>query len=312
MRTHLRVNYGCDRRFFILHDTLRVSHNFFDTIRIVTACSDEDHAEAMQFEQISPKIKVERFPTPWYGDMEPLFRNLTWDVPENDWIHFLDSDERPTYDFLLSMGDMIGDAEKEGVNLIRIPSIHHLVHQHHSPTWTQQSYKAIYAAAPYTVYSEPSLFKFNRRQNYFVSCYGGGHTMPCRMDKKEKYWTKPTLHFKNPDNWRQAIPLQGFFSPSFHSGELEFIEMRKSKEFADFQRIKDELQCYTSTQFMHELTHKTEKIEKFREVFLTFKDSPHYQFKKMYEWASETEMSKANEKPDFCGHKCCNYGAIQL
>lgn len=308
MRIHLRINYGCDRRYHILNHTVMVCQPHFDTIRVVTACSDEDHEEAKQLERHGPNVKVEKFGTPWYGDMEPLFRNLMWDVPEGEWIHFLDSDERPTYDFIQSMQQMIEESESSGVNVIRVPTAGHPPSGVNDFSWL--GYRNVYEGK--VSYAEPSFFKFNRRNNHFISTYGGGHSMPHRTDHSEKMYLKPTLHFKNWDNWLQAVPLQGFFSPTFHANAAQYPVLIKTKEHEDFQKVKEELGCFTSTQFMYEATHKTPKMERFREVFLTFKGSAFHQFEMMYKWADQGMPIHVGEVPVYCGRPCCKYRDIQL
>jgi len=230
MNVHLRINYGCDKRFYLTKDTIRLCHPYFETIRVLVTSDESDYQMLKSLESEYPKLKVTKTAIPYYGDFESVHRNLLWDVPEDEWIHLLDSDERPTYQFLTGLQDMISDAIANGVNTCRIPSISHYMK---SNEFCDKNYKNAFAGK--AKYYEPSLFKYNRYKNTYRSSFGGCHSMPARIDRVEKRYILPTLHFKNPINWYQAFILQGFFNPTVHSRTEERECLIKSSEYAAFE-----------------------------------------------------------------------------
>lgn len=308
MRVHLRINYGCDKRFFITKDTLRLCHPYFDTIKVLVTSTDSDYQMMKALEAEYPKLKVTKMAIPYYGDYESMLRNLSWDVPEDEWIHMLDSDERPTYQFLTGLQGMIADAIANGVNVCRIPSITHYMK---SDVFCDVNYKNTFAGK--ISYCEPSLFKYNRHKNTFVSSYGGCHSMPRRTDGVEKLYLLPTLHIKQSTNWKQALILQAFFNPMVHSPKAEREALKQSTEYAAFEALKNETKCYDSSHFLERLEQDPEFKQKFRDLFLTMKDSKFPVFSFAYRWVVEEDFKPmVFEKQEPCGKACCNYGDIQL
>lgn len=309
MKIHLRTIYGCDKRFHLLKDTYSICHPYFETIRVLVTSTQDDYDKVKELESIIPNLKVDKFPVQFWGDYEPICRNLFNDVPENEWIHMLDSDERPTYECLHNLQGMVEDAIANGINICRLPSIQHLVTAVDAACI--QNYSDVFSGR--IEYAEPSLFKYNKRKVFLISSYGGGHSMFTRTDAAEKLYINPTLHFKNWNNWYQSLSLQGFFMPGIHSYPEEKRRMYISPEFLEFERLKSKFRCYTSSQFIYELLHNPALKYEFRTFALTLKNSTFPMFAQLYGWAFHHDLiPMINEKQMFCGRSCCKYGTTQL
>lgn len=313
MKTHMRMNYGCDKRLPIVKDTVKVCSKYFDTMKILVTSGTKDYEAVKELEKVVPNLKVDKFPVYYYGDFEPILRNLFWDVPEDEWIHILDSDERPSPAFLTSIQDIIDDAINNNISSCRIPTAFHSMKK--GEYSSLEDYIPLLNKTKTSAYSELSLFKFNRRMVYFISSYGGCHTMPYRKDSVNKMYLKPTFHFKNivPNNWNQSVSLHGFFNPGIHSGVKERESMLNSPEFCEFNKLKVKFKCYTSSQFIDELLSNPPLKEEAKLLFTTFKNSQITTFHYMYAWAMESGLTPCvNEIPDYCGRECCKYEDIQL
>lgn len=307
MNVHLRIHYGCDKRINLVRDTIRVCYPYFTTIRILVSSTQKDVDELNELTTITSKLKINKFPIPFYGDYEIITRNLLNDIPEDDWVHVLDSDERPTYDCLSHMDSIINNAVNNNVNIIRFPSFQH------SLIKPVNINEYNYVCSGHALYCEPSLFKYNKRKILLYSSYGGGHTQQTRTDAKEEIHYKPTLHLKNNDNWNQSLFLIGYFNPYIHSPKKEVETLISSRELAEFNALKEKTNCFTSTAFMDSIINNPEIKELFKNFALTLQDTKYPMFKGLYDWVvTDGFVPKINEIKSYCGNVCCKYNTIQL
>jgi len=114
---HLRILYGIDERYDIVHNTLSVCEGYFTTIKVVNSGPATATEKLRQFH---PSVIFEELD--WFtGDQEPLRRAFYYDVPDGDWVVWLDSDERPSQEFLENIDVVISENEVTGFCNLRIP-----------------------------------------------------------------------------------------------------------------------------------------------------------------------------------------------
>jgi len=92
MKKHLRILYGCDDRFDIVINTVNVCEKYFDSITILNSGPAEFYEKLTN--AVTGKVVVRQLNK--FLEIESCRRAMVDDVPENEWVLWLDADERPS------------------------------------------------------------------------------------------------------------------------------------------------------------------------------------------------------------------------
>jgi hypothetical protein len=306
MNLHLRILYGPDNRAEIVKQTIRVCRPHFCTIRLLNTGR---HENASQFCE-PPSLQVTNLSF-WYNDTENVIRNMWSDVPEDDWMMWLDSDERPSQAFLTGLESIAHESHRDGINQLRFPSVLHSISS--PPSHSEASYDSLVLAnANNSPYTPLRVTRVNRDKMYLNSAMGV-HTTLIRKDTRDRIYPYIIHHLKNYHPELGGV-LYGFAHPQCNFDRSMFGEILASWEYEAFEALKHKYTCFDSTSFLQLLDDDEQGTQQFRELFLSYRDSKYECFRYMYLIASKWNMKfVTNPIPAYCGGVCCRYNnGIQL
>lgn len=323
MKKHLRILYGADRRTEIVKNTIEICKNYFDTIRVLNTGPKEFES---YFTDLPKNTSIETSEA-FFGDLEMTRWNFLHDVDINDWVLYLDADERPSQLILHNLDFIIFDCEKHGYLKCRFPWVEHqaenpgVINHYHNvikttyPTnrkeWTGPKGSGVYAK---------DIFVKKVEDIHPITNFGG-HGGYCSTVEytveKDNYFSHFVNHYKSQLAIHQSIVLSTWFSPFINVG-TEF--QKKYWEECKCFHLLVEFRKNNNVIMQNDLVRKIiiDKDEVFKsklKQFLLqeeFKNSSDYYhwYKSYYIWANDYDCSL--ETPNsYCGMSCCNYDGIQ-
>ncbi len=159
MKKHLRILYGCDDRFDIVINTAKVCEKHFDSIVILNSGPKEFYERLKN--NVSSNIEVKQLEK--FLEIESCRRAMIEDVPTNEWVLWLDADERPSPELLNNLDDVLKLADEDNYNIIRLIWCEH----------TEGIRIPVYTPLPKT-------------HEEFVNKFSGHYFMPLRLVKKQE------------------------------------------------------------------------------------------------------------------------------
>lgn len=323
MKRHLRILYGADRRTQIVKDTILVCQKYFDTIRILNTGLKEFEN---YFVDLPPNTSIETSTT-FFGDLEMTRWNFIHDVDINDWVLYLDADERPSQTLLHNLDYIIFDCERHGYLKCRFPWMEHqsgnidvIKHYHnmlemHYPSnrdeWRGPKGSGVYAK---------DIFVKKLPDIHPVTNFGGhgGYSSTVEYTVEyDNYHPFFVNHYKSQVAINQSIVLSTWFLPFINVG-TEF-QKKFWKECVCYHLLAD-FRKSNNVIMQNDLVRKL-VIEndikfknKLKEILLRdefkFASGDYHWYKCYYNWAETYDCTF--ETPDsYCGMSCCVYDGVQ-
>jgi len=331
MKLHLRILYGADDRFLFVKNTIDVCQKYFDTIRIVNAGPIE---LVKKFQNLPKNVVVETLNF-YCGDLEAARNCFLYDVDINDYVLWLDSDERPTQYLLDNLKNIVNICETNNRFVVRFPFIPHHWAAHTNDilhpkgeyckdfTYNFDSYPIdhenyllkSHKANPIT----DRFFKKTRRQCSAVTNFGGhGSIYNTSSDDPWIYVRYPICHYKPDVTIYQSATTSVYFNPCINISTIDGVSTYlKSDEY----KILREFQTRTGVITQNDLCYKLHINfdRQFKDEFKSLCENPKFvnsdllsnSFSQWAKWSTLFDLSW--ETPQvYCGGECCRYENFQF
>lgn len=326
MKIHLRILLGPDRRYNLISNTVRVCKDYFDTIGVLNAGPELFYREIRTI--LSEDVNVTHHPD--FFDIECARRHLISDVPENDWVLWLDGDETPSQSFLDNIKKMVSECETDNKNVIMVPWYLHMdgVPEHEYNTFfeTLASRDLNELLTTKKQYFAPKRFIKNVKDKYIQSNWGA-HELYKLSDEKWTYYGYIINHYKSFHDWAQSPVWHLFMNPLVHN--LVTIDQIKSIMDLDIYKkvldVKIKYNVYTSAEFIERVVNKDYLfLNDFKQAFSVIEDlnlnlhdqTDHKNIYRMYQFV-KSFIEKYNfdfklNPSYYCGRPCCKIKNIQI
>ena len=321
-KIHLRIHTGADDRFEYISKTIKVSSKYFDSIRVVNlgpAINSLKYDELLKKYNNLQVINFEKHYT--LCVTSDILRHHYHDIPDGEWVCWLDSDWRLPQSVLDKMQNEVELAENEGYNCIysyqighnTVPTPHQLMLS--SFNTVEENDKRLNAALDLfrnlpDSYGWPLLQKVNKNELWFDSWFENhGYVLPVPYKKKsivEMYH----LHIRDYSDkeYCKTMTYQCWWYLGHHVfSQDEQYNIINSKEYKQLETFKLKHKCFTSNQLDENLKNEFFKNE-LKKLFLTFKDTKIFSCKQMYNMAELYNMDFSHTKPEPpCVCNSCRY-----
>ena len=251
-------------------------------------------------------LYVEHFE--YKGEAESVFNYLSTFVNKNEWALFLDSDQRPTNDFLINLKSNIDYMDNNNYEFGACSTIHH--------EFGKDLYIAGYPVpekisnSMYYIYS---LCKIT--SDFKVISNRGMHYSFINKNNNPYYVKYGINHYKLYFEYYSSIFLSGYTDPTVHSrGDQLKIEEKNRHYYDQFETLKVKFNMITSNDFK-EKAYNREIPNEFFEFFSNpnfskennsettpFLDHA-YKFCKFYNFSMEESFVHTRS----CNQECCQY-----
>lgn len=320
MKKHLRLLYGADDRFQFVSETVKFCHEYFDTVRILNTGLKEF---GDNFKNLPSNTTIENS-TIFFGDLETTRWNFIKDVDINDWVLFLDADERPSEILLHNLDYIINDCEKNNYLKCRFPWLEHKTEQPNVAKYYSEMLKNSFPvnriewATPKAngMYARDVLIKklFETHPVTNFGGHGGYSNTALYTVEYDNYFCFPINHYKSEVAIKQSLVLSTWF--------LSFININTNKQkefiktnpcFHKIVKFRKDNNVILQNDLVRRLKidKDIELKNKLKNLLLEddFKNAIDW-YKVYYEWSHEFDCSL--ETPyNFCGLECCKYNNIQ-
>jgi len=321
-KIHLRIHTGADDRFEYISRTIKVSAKYFDTIRILNLGPEKNSLKYKELLSRFSNLEVVNFEKHYTLCVtSDILRHHYHDIPDGDWICWLDSDWRLPQTTLDKMQTEIEIAENEGFNCIYsyqvghsiVPFAHYLfvspgniaeinnIHIDHV--------LEMFRKVPDS-YGWPLLQKVDKKNLWLDSWYENhGYVLPVPYNKKpivEMYH----LHIRDftDKEYCKTMTYQCWWYLGHHVfSQEEQYAIINSEEYKKIEAFKLKYKCFTSHHLIEMMKDDCFK-EELKSLFLTFSESKIVSCKQMYNMASiyNMEFTPTITEPD-CKCKACKY-----
>lgn len=328
-KVYLRIHYGCDDRFNMVSRTIRVSAPYFHQIRVTNFGPDQNTEKFAGLLAEFPNLQVVNLGKHYHMCItEDLLRHHYMDVPEGEWVAWLDSDWRfPPY-FLEHMQEEIDNCEKNNFNhLFSVQRGHYFK----NPDGTYEEYTQevidrmmieleAHVAKGWEVsgntYGWPILQKVNKA-NIWTNGFLGNHSYSLHVPYNKNIVPRMYhLHMRDFSDhaYCSTMAHQSWWYIGHNVFPLnEHQGIYNSWEYNMLENFKLKHRCFTSNHF-HEMKKDPAFLEKLRELFLHFKDSGIFGCQQMYRLANQYNMVFLGANPSDlpCNGVCCQYKCGRL
>lgn len=310
IKLHLRILYGCDNRLKDVTECISVSREYFDTVGITNTGPIEFYENLKQ--ELPDDILINHQTA--FFDIDTSRRLLISDVPHDDWVLWLDADERPSQELLSNIRNICESSDSEGVCIIQLPWWQHTNGVSDPPY--EDMIKTLSAATFRANRLMKNLKELSLHSNF------GAHEHFTMPNVKTKQYDYPVLHFKSALRCHQSVVFSAFLNPLVHSSiTLDSLDsLFKSDEFIRLRNFQKKHSTFTSTDMVRKIAieNDLDYLEELKELFLSFpskdddtSDVP-LAMKWMNSFAKEYNMDIFNETFPKCGEPCCKYKNVQL
>jgi hypothetical protein len=325
-KIHYRTHTGADDRFHIISKTITVSADYFSSMRVLNLGpaqnSDAYDSLLRRYDSLSVVNMEDNYTLCITSD---ILRHHAHDIPDGEWLCFLDSDWRLPQTTLDNMHREIELAESEGFNALFSYQLGHVLthfNNHHAfidPTRTdgidndQIIVNMInhWTANVESSYGWPLFIKINKSMMWYDSWFENhGYVLPVPYKKK----AVPSLYhihirdFNDVEYCRTMI-LQCWWYLGHHVfSKEEQYEIINSNEYKRLEEFKFNHRCFTSNHLMYNVFTNAVFVDELRKLFLSFEHSKIFSCQQMYRMAKLYNMvfAKTKSEPP-CISKCCNY-----
>jgi len=321
-KIHLRIHTGADDRYEYISKTIKVSAKYFDSIRILNLGPSKNSFKYKELLTKYPNLEVVNFENHYTLCVtSDVLRHHYHDIPDGEWICWLDSDWRLPQSVLDNIQKEIVIAEQEGYNCIFSYQVGHSIEHfdHHlfvSPSNSKEENDKhidnalnLFRQAPDS-YGWPLFQKVNKNTVWFDSWFENhGYAIPIPYNKKPivDMYHVHVRDFTDKEYCR-TMTYQCWWYLGHHvfSQEEQYLIIN-SEEYQQLEKFKIKHNCFTSHQLDEKLKDDIFKNE-LKQLFLTFKDSKITSCKQMYNMANLYDMNFSYTKPEPpCECKACKY-----
>lgn len=334
MKTHLRILFGADDRYQLVQQTIDVSAEYFDTVRIVNSGPSE---LALQFHTLPKNVCIETLNF-FCGDLESARNAFLYDVDLGDYVLWLDADERPTKLFLDNIDKIIAETEQRKIWGVRSIGCNHLWADDgrclHGEWDFNDKYKFplnaedygekenAFLRGEYPVRPNSSIGRMVKKVSPFISSatnFGGhGNILNYKNNYDMFYAPYPLIHIKHEIMVFQSFVTCTYVNPCLNApikdGYKPYVNSVEYKMLREFQ-------IRTGVKSQNDLCKKLHlNIDlKFKNELRSLFESPEFANSVLYDnffkhyqvWAKRYDLSWKTP-PVFCGKPCCRYNNIQL
>lgn len=337
MKIHLRILYGADDRFLFVKNTIDVCHKYFDTIRIVNAGPIELEKK---FQNLPPNVVVETMNF-YCGDLEVARNCFLYDVDVNDYVLWLDSDERPTQYLLDNLKNIVDICESNNSYIVRFPFIPHfwegntnnILHpkcvdfmynfdSYPHDTTDFHNKCQLFAHGKIGIQPHTAIdrfFKKTRRQCSALTNFGGhGSIYNTSCEDSWVYVRYPINHYKPDVTIYQSATTSVYFNPCINISTIDGVSMYLNsdeyKMLRDFQTrtgvVTQNDLCYKlhinfDKQFKYEFKLLCENSKFVNSTLLSNLFTHWSKWSNLYDLSWETPYV-------YCGGECCKYERLQF
>lgn len=320
-KIHLRIVYGADQRYSLVRNTVLTHHKYFESVVICNTGPEENSKGLTNLLTHVPKLRI--FEHGRYQNLcndQDMTRYLIHDIPNGDWVVYLDSDWRLPEYFLKQMYQEVDTMEQEGRNhLFSYQLGHHLGEP--ADEWERNdrinySEKRLLELCDDTnqpqKYGQPILQKIDK-ENTWCDGFLGNHNYILHVPYNKKHIPR-MFHFhfrdyKPPAYCGSMIPLAWWYMGHHVFSLEEQLQIQKSWEYRKFEEFKDQHKCYTANQLQDRLNKNDIMfIENMKSLFLSFEGSKIFCCQQMYDLASKYNMKFYKAPEEYpCTGVCCLY-----
>jgi len=300
-KVHLRIVYGADERYSLVRNTILTHHKYFDSVLIWNSGPDENSKVFDNLLLHVPNLKVFNYGKCYHmTNPEDATRGFTMDIPDGEWLLYLDSDWRLPESFLINMRKEIDIMEKENFNHLFSTQIGH----HNGPitnsweagksNYTQEQIDGIIKQTNTDSYGQPILQRVDKK-NIWCDSFIGNHGYMLHVPYNKKH-LQHMYHFHirnyNPESYCQSmVPLSWWYMGHHVFPTEDHVYIQNSWEYRRFEQFKENHKCYTSNELFRRIKNNDEKFLKdLEKMFLGFEDSKIFACKQMYIIASKCNM----------------------
>lgn len=322
INVHLRIHYGGEERFDMVRRTIEVSYPYFKTVRVTNFGPDEN---AHRFNLLTAKISnltVVNYGRQYYQSItEDLLRSHVMDVPDGEWVAWLDSDWRFPQYFLDHMQDEIAICENGGFNHLYSYQLGHTLDDR--PFITPFGHKKIfhmtkedidifvnYCYKNPSTYGWPVLQKVDKK-NLWLDSFYGNHTYYLHVPyNKREVPEMYHLHFRHfdPDAYCGTMLYQHWWYIGHNVFSLDAHEcIMNSKEFKQIEDFKHKHHCYTSNELRVLMKTNKSFLDELKILFLSFENTNIFACKQMYNIACHDMKIWSTPSESECNGVCCQY-----
>jgi len=318
MKKHLRILYGCDDRFDIVINTVNVCEKYFDSITILNSGPAEFYEKLTN--AVTGKVVVRQLNK--FLEIESCRRAMVDDVPENEWVLWLDADERPSPELLNDFDNVLNLAEKENFNVVRFIWCEHtegvMCPIHPNIPKTHEEFAQNHGGH----YFMPSRL-IKKQKNMCVSSNFGSHETFILKNEKQMYNSNIVFHMTSHLQYHQSIVFSGFLNPFSHVNCANLQTLRECidrKKYIMLREFQKKTNVYTSNDFVKKIKIEKDEIfiEDVKKLFSSFRDADQsgpsnsdITFNYMLDFCEKYNLDV--ESPHYpCNKSCCVYNGIQL
>lgn len=334
MKTHLRILYGADDRYQIVRQTINVCSDYFSTVKIINSGPKELEKK---FDNLPANTSIETLNF-FFGDLESARNAFLYDVDVNDWVVWLDADERPSQHFLDNIEKMEFEMEHNRIVSARLPGWNHQWDENGKQLceeWTYndplrfpkdaEDYGLKHLAqmrGESSVIPVPTIGRMVKKLHPFCSAatnFGGhGHIINFKNDHIMRIVMYPIIHLKHDIMVHQSFVTCTYVNPCLNApiknGYKPYVNSIEYKKLREFQ-LKTGVRTQNDLCFKLHLHPDIQFKNEFKDLCLCeeFRNSVLYDnfFKLYHVWAEKYDLSWKTP-PIFCGKVCCKYKNIQL
>jgi hypothetical protein len=347
MKIHLRILYGADDRFEIVKHTLNVCQGYFDTIKLINSGPVELYNKLTTILPNNGSVEQLNY---YCGDIESARNAFLYDVDIDDWVFWLDADERPSQHLLNNLDKIIKESDQRDIFIVKPTFIsHYFLNNKQHTDWKNmygikgadwdfedtdvfaknaEDYGDLHIKynnkkTPYIPI--PTVCRLFKKKTHFASAdsnFGGhGQILNYRGDIRTFYVPYAINHLKHEIMVYQSCTTCVYFNPTFNANTLNSrkhymasLEYKKLREFQKKTGVKTQNDLCNNLYINPNFEFK----EQFKELCECeeFKNSnlENNLFKHYPEfWSKRYDLNWETPFHDmYCGKLCCKYNNIQL
>jgi hypothetical protein len=322
-KVHLRIIYGADERYPLVRNTILTHYKYFDSVLIWNSGPDENAKVFDNLLSCVPNAKVFNYGRYYHmTNPEDATRAFTVDIPDGEWLLYLDSDWRLPESFLINMRKEIDIMEKENFNhLFSSQFSHHIGSitndwESTKINYTQEQLIEMAKSTSIDSYGQPILQRVDKK-NIWCDSFIGNHGYMLHIPYNKKH-IKYMYHFHIKDYGDHSIcssviPLAWWYIGHIgnHFSTEDQMYIQNSWEYKALEQFKSDHKCYTSNQLFEKLKSTDQSFTSdLKSLFLLFEKSTIYPCQQMYKMAVEFNMKfleTFEETKCNCNGICCLY-----
>lgn len=321
MKIHLRILLGPDKRYQLIKNTVDVCDGHFDSIGVLNAGPQLFYEEIRAI--LPEKINVVHHPD--FFDIECARRHLIADVPEDDWVLWLDGDETPSPMFLNNMRHIVEECESNDKNVVMLPWYLHMngkpEHEYNTFFETLASRDIHELNTTQKHYFSPKRFIKNVKEKYVQSNWGA-HELYKLTNENWTYYGYIINHYKSFHDWAQSPVWHLFMNPLVHNmvTKDQVDAVLQLPIYKKIEQLKIKHNVYTSADFIENVINNNEDFLKefvqiFNELESTFVNlhdhtdnrNVHRLYQLVKKFVDEYKFDFKLNPSYYCGNVCCTY-----